>query len=790
MSHNLSDSVKSNLTSVSIIVMTDANGIITDVNDAFCRISKYSREELIGKTHQLILSSYHSKDYFKIMWKTIAQGNVWQGELCNQAKDGSTYWIHSTIIPIKNTNGIIDQFLAMMYDITQQKEDDFNSELLNKIQSLLFGKHHNLPWIQNEVCKLLLTETHSEWAFLKFYENNDTDLYESSMIPSIWSKVDSKAPFSDTNFNTNIKYTDFVRWTFNLSQPFVFQYANKPMPGLPHLAQNGLLKNFVGFPLIFNSKKIGILGIANSKLDWFANRIFGLTTVLASISQMLMFASLEIEKDSAFKKLQSQEQQLRNFIQSLPISAVIVDAHHKILEISHDWLKTFDLPSVDVLNQSLWNLFPNYPKEWKTLVEEAFKGKSLKSTEEQYITHMGRTLWLEWTVSPWLQNNQVGGAVILINNLTEKKDLHREIEHLRYKQLITSKMTSLGEIAGGIAHEINNPLTIAVGIAEKLKRHAEANRITPELVLQSSEKLHSITDRITNIIKGLKSFARDAEQDAIITYSLSQIILDAQPYLEAKLKKLNIDFRTSIPKDFLIECRPVQITQAIVNLVHNASDAIEHLPTKWISLEVEEEDKGIIIKLKDSGAGIPKIIADKIMDPFFTTKDIGRGTGLGLSITKSIIETHHGILFLDSHCSNTCFIMRLPKLQSTPLDIQNGREALAFHLAWKQSLIDGLRTNFVAFSLNNDPLLEWIKAAKVHYGYNQETEALIETFYSLFEQTKIIFNRVIHHTDINFASEELLRSNSNYNNLSKSFVTQLIALEQKREATSSPKKAS
>ncbi len=118
-----------------------------------------------------------------------------------------------------------------------------------------------------------------------------------------------------------------------------------------------------------------------------------------------------------------------------------------------------------------------------------------------------------------------------------------------------------------------------------------------------------------------------------------------------------------------------------------------------------------------------------------------------------------------------------------PLNIQNGREALAFHLAWKQSLVDGLRTNFVGFSPNNDPLLEWIKEAKIFYGYNQESDVLIETFHSLFEQTKIIFNRVVHHTDTNFASEELLRSNSNYNNLSKLFVTQLIALEQKRELT-------
>lgn len=792
MSDSLCEFINANLTNVSIIVMTDLQGVITEVNEAFCTISKYSREDLIGKNHSQLLSDYNSKDYkdyFKSIGKITSSRNVWQGEICHKAKDGTIYWVHGTIIPIKNSNGIIDQFLTMMYDITKQKEDDFNSDLLNKIQSLLFGKHHNLSWIRDEVCKLLLTETHSEWVYLKFYDNDNNDIHKPYMLPLIWSRIDSdsETPFSSTSFNNNVKYNDFVHWTFNLPQPFVFQYANKPLPGLPLLAQEGTLKNFVAFPLVFNSKKIGTLGIANSKLNWFANRVFSLTKALASISQMLMFASLEIEKDSAFKKLQSQEKQLRHFIQSLPISAIIIDSHHKILEISHDWLKTFDLPSSSVVNQNLWNLFPSYPKQWKKLVEDAFKGKSLKAAEEQYITHKGRTLWLEWTVSPWLKENQVGGAVIIINNLTEQKDLYREIEQLRFQQLITSKMASLGEIAGGIAHEINNPLTITVGIAEKLKRHAEANRITPELILQSSEKLHAVTDRITAIIKGLKSFARDAKLDAIITYSLVQIIQDAQPYIETKLKKLNIEFRTSIPKDFLIECRPVQITQALVNLIHNACDAIEYMSEKWISLEVIEEAKGVIIKIKDSGNGIPPVIADKIMDPFFTTKDIGRGTGLGLSITKSIVETHRGILFLDTHSANTCFIMRLPKLQSVQLDIQNGREALAFHLAWKQRLIDALKTNFVGFSLNNDPILDWIKNAKALYGYNENTEALIESFYSLFEETKIIFNRVVHNADVNFASEEFLRTNSHYNTLSKTFVIQLIALEQKRETTCSQK---
>jgi len=788
MNTSIFDQIKDSLDSTSIIVITDSKGVITYANDAFCNISKYSREELIGNSHKVLHSGYHSKSFFKVISDNITIGKVWQGELCNKDKEGRVFWIYATIIPIRNSNGDITQYFAMNYNITEQKEKDFNYNLLQKIQLSLFGKQDNPQFIQDEVCKILLSETNSEWVFLKFFENYNSNINNESMaIPKIWSRVSNTSDGTATLFSNNdllndVNLIDFIRWTLNLHQPFVFQYSNKTISGLPKLTQEGLLKNFVSFPIMLGMKKIGVLGIANSSLEWFANKVFNMTTVISAISQILINAHNEIEKKSVFSQIQNQENQLRNFIKFLPIAAAIINTKHQILELSNDWLRTFDWSSSSVSNQNFWSLFSNHPKEWETLVEGAFSGKSLKSNEELYTTQHGRTLWIEWTVRPWTHGDQIGGAIILINNLTEQKDLYKEIEHLRYKQLLTSKMASLGEIAGGIAHEINNPLTIVVGLAEKLRRYAETNRITPELVIQSSEKIHSTTDRISNIIKGLKSFARDADQDPIVSGSLSQIIMESKPFFESKLNKLNIEWRCNIPKDIIIECRPVQISQVIVNLINNACDAIESFSEKWVSIEVQEEFKGVTILIKDSGNGIPKIIADKMMEPFFTTKDIGKGTGLGLSISKSIIESHNGIFFLDQKSDHTCFTIRLPKSQFERLEIQNGRDALALHLAWKQKLIDSLRTNFVGLQPNNDPLIEWIKNAKIYYGDNQLTESLVESFRFLFEQTKTIFEMLIKNADKEYVSGELLRSNSTFNSLSKAFITQLIALEQKREA--------
>lgn len=156
---------KYSLDESSIIAYTDKFGIITSVNDNFCKISKYKKEELIGKTHRIINSKHHSKAFFTGLWKTISSGNVWRGEIKNKAKDGSYYWVYTTIVPFLDENNEPFQYLAIRFDITNQKKAEESAfDLLKQRNNILesisdafysLDKNWNITYFNKEAENLL-----------------------------------------------------------------------------------------------------------------------------------------------------------------------------------------------------------------------------------------------------------------------------------------------------------------------------------------------------------------------------------------------------------------------------------------------------------------------------------------------------------------------------------------------------------------------------------------------------------------------------------------------------------
>ncbi len=235
----------------------------------------------------------------------------------------------------------------------------------------------------------------------------------------------------------------------------------------------------------------------------------------------------------------------------------------------------------------------------------------------------------------------------------------RELDLQRMQMVNSSRLASLGEVSAGIAHEINNPLAIIQGKAEMLLK-----TMPPESLQRNHvEKIILMVRRISNIVKGLRTFARDGSKDPMRPFAVKPFLNDLKDLCQARIMNSDIILSVECAPDLIGYGREVQVSQVLINLLNNSMDAVQDLPEKWIRLEVFNRNRSLVFAITDSGKGIPSGIREKIMEPFFTTKPIGQGTGMGLSISIGICRDHGGDLQYISESSYTRFEVTLPQPQ-------------------------------------------------------------------------------------------------------------------------------
>lgn len=229
------------------------------------------------------------------------------------------------------------------------------------------------------------------------------------------------------------------------------------------------------------------------------------------------------------------------------------------------------------------------------------------------------------------------------------------------EQLVDSaKFRALGEMAGSIAHEINNPMAIIAGNIRKLDKLTSKNSIEFQEYVNSLQTINRALDRVSKIILGLKKISRNNSPDSTVV-TIEKVITEAVYYCNERLDyfEINVDIQHHSGKvEVMVDL--VQISQVVVNLINNSIDAIEKFEERWVKIETQKIDSKVIIRITDCGKGISESFVSKIMDPFFTTKGINQGSGLGLSISKRIVESYNGRFYYDSKSPHTSFVVELP----------------------------------------------------------------------------------------------------------------------------------
>lgn len=242
--------------------------------------------------------------------------------------------------------------------------------------------------------------------------------------------------------------------------------------------------------------------------------------------------------------------------------------------------------------------------------------------------------------------------------------------HFRYKQEATtlaknlveqSKMAVLGEMAAGVSHEVNNPLTVLTTSGEQLKRLTEKGQFDQKRFLDLIDKINRMTLRISKIVNGLKEFSRNTYEETSEQIDLKEIIIQTLKLCEQKFQTAGIQVSSSFPEKSVYSTgAKAQISEVLFNLLENAFDACRDERGPIIKVSLSAQDDFAKISISDNGPGVPEELTAKIMQPFFSTKELGAGPGLGLSIALGIAQRHNGKLYIDKKVSTSCFTLILP----------------------------------------------------------------------------------------------------------------------------------
>ncbi len=390
----------------------------------------------------------------------------------------------------------------------------------------------------------------------------------------------------------------------------------------------------------------------NGKIRWCS-----LHGVKLSENQYLFFCKDITQNKSAADALLKSEEKYRTLLNASPEGIIIVDTRGIITDVSEIGIELYGANTQeDLIGKHIYRFIPPgfkgvfrdiYTKTIEEGLVQSVEVKLLNKSEISFISEISTTLIQG-------KDGESFAFMIVIHDITHRKNLERQMIH-------NDRMSTLGEMATGIAHEINQPLnTLSILFDNMLLAASKEDSLPKSYLEKKTEKIYDNIFRIKNIIDHVRVFSR-SQDDAILTsFDVNESITNATSMVSEQFRNKLIDVE-------LITCDalpPVfgntyQFEQVILNLLINSKDALEEMEVlagrtidKKISIDVYQSFDRIVVEVKDNGIGIKHEDLEKIMLPFYTTKEAGKGTGLGLSITFGIIKEMKGEITFQSEPEN------------------------------------------------------------------------------------------------------------------------------------------
>ncbi len=355
------------------------------------------------------------------------------------------------------------------------------------------------------------------------------------------------------------------------------------------------------------------------------------------------------ELEQTNRSLQDEIERKNSLINNLPCTVSWINDQLEYISINTELETLFNFKASDFHKQKVGFL----KKEGNPfyIFINNFFSSDLTYDEIEYATDIsGETKYHLIIAQKYKDNSE---AVVIGFDITEKKELQNKVKQ-------DERLRVIGELATGIIHEINNPLTVIKGYSEHLGETIGEN---DEELFEITSKIIKMSDRISVIVDSLKNLGRDHINDKKEDSCLRDIIDEVSILAKQKIMDYRVGFviKNNIKNKTTIRCIEGQIIQVLINLIGNACESLYQSDERIVELIIDEDQNNTYFKVSDNGPGIPTEIKDRIFKPFFTTKPKGVGTGMGLGICKDIALKHDGDLTLETSEKGTTFTLSISK---------------------------------------------------------------------------------------------------------------------------------
>jgi two-component system NtrC family sensor kinase len=400
-------------------------------------------------------------------------------------------------------------------------------------------------------------------------------------------------------------------------------------------------RSWLGAPLVAAGRAVGAVSLASERAGVFGKP--ELTLVTAVLAQ----AAIALENARLVELLSSAKREWEKTVDAITQAICIIDARGMVRRANRVFAELIQVPVTAIPGRPWLGLLP---PAWSDPVARALAEPTATLVE---IRAGERTL--SFTAIPMAEP---GSAVLVFEDQTERRRLQ--------EQLIQSeKMSAIGQLIAGVAHDLNNPLASVVGFSDFL---VELRDIPPQFA-EPLQVIRQEAERAATIVKNLLSFARSQEGERKrqpIGPVLESTLQLLRNQLMANKVEATLEVEPGLPD---VEVNGNQIKQVFVNLINNANQAIaSDAASGRIWIAAKQQRDGVAVSITDSGPGMPEAIAARVFEPFFTTKGEGEGTGLGLSICQGIVKEHGGRITLDTKPGGgATFTVELPGGAQTPL---------------------------------------------------------------------------------------------------------------------------